>query len=249
MNASHEWIPSQREAIPHKNEVHVWRISVPKFREIIPQLQPVLNEEERTRADRFHFDKDQESYIIAHSVLRLLLGGYAQLPSEEIEFTVNNYGKPQIVDNSLQFNLSHSGDFVLIAIANSLILGVDVEKIHTRRAKIVLAKRFFSPLEFDHLMQLASGDFVQGFFNTWTRKEAYIKAIGAGLSIPLDSFTVSLKTDSPVELIEDSVNTNAPGEWTLKHIKVNDDYAAALAVKCKEVELKLFDWLGPINLD
>lgn len=249
MNPLQAWSPSYEEKISNNNEVHIWRIFVPKYRKIIPQLRPVLNDEERAREEKFHFDKDRESYILAHSVLRLLLSGYTQLLPGEIEITESDYGKPQVVDNSIQFNLSHSGNLVMIAFGTNMLLGIDVEKIDSKRAKIDLAKRFFSPLEFGQLIQLDKGDFVQGFFNAWTRKEAYIKARGAGLSIPLDSFSVSLKPDDPAELIEDKEHFNAPDEWTFKHIKVHDDYTAALAIECKEVEQKFFDWVAPPNLD
>lgn len=241
----HAWTATQKEAAPHKKEVHIWRIFAPKYRSIIPQLQSVLNEEERARAEKFHFDQERELYKVAHSALRLILCDYAQLPPKELAFTLNDYGKPELAESPLQFNLSHSGDLVLIAFAAETSLGIDVEKIDEKRAKMDLARRFFSSGEIVQLGQLQNGNFIEGFFNTWTRKEAYIKARGAGLSVPLDSFTVSLMPGEPAELIEDKVHCKAPEEWTLRHITAHDGYAAALAVEGKDVELKLFDWLAP----
>ena len=163
MNPVHEWKSSQKEAYPRKNETHVWRIFVHKYRETIPQLRSVLHAEEHARANKFHYKKDRDSYIIAHSTLRFLLGGYTQTQPVDLKIEANDYGKPQIAESPLQFNLSHSGDLALIAFADQTPLGIDIEKIDPKRAKQDLAKRFFSPIEINQLDQLEKGILFRAF--------------------------------------------------------------------------------------
>ena len=240
-----KWLPSKQEETIQADQIHVWRVAFPKMLSSSSKLYELLDSDEKAKADRFHFTEDSNKFIISHAVTRLILSGYAHEPSAELRFAVNEFGKPALLDSQLHFNLSHSGNFALIAVTPITSVGVDIEKVVAARAKLDLATRFFSNTEVIHLKTLEEEHFVQGFFNAWTRKEAYIKALGVGLSIPLDSFSVSVKPGEETKLLQDKNEERTPEEWTLVDLHINENHAGALAIKAKHFELKLLDWSGP----
>src|SRR5262249_21177016 len=148
----------------------------------IAALEQTLSADEEQRMRRFRFDDDSKRYLVGRGSLRLLLGRYLDLPAHELRFHYTRFGKPHlaadVVQRSLQFNVSHSGELLLIAIAAGRSLGVDVEQIRADIAVGAIASHFFSTNEQAALGKLATALQVDGFFNCWTRKEAYIKAKG-----------------------------------------------------------------------
>src|SRR5262249_12645966 len=151
-------------------------------------------EEQRMR--RFRFDEDRRRYLLGRGLLRLLLGHYLELTPDLLRFDYTPFGRPHLAaglaPQLLEFNVSHSGELILIAVAAGRSLGIDVEQIRADVEVKAIAARFFSPSEQEALGRLAEGQQVEAFFDCWTRKEAYIKAKGDGLSLPLDQFDVSL---------------------------------------------------------
>ena len=221
-------------------DVHVWKLPLDLLREKVSRLKDILSEEEKGRAERFHFTTDHNRYVIVRGTLRILLGKYLHINPADIAFIYNQYGKPLLRDWPLQFNVSHSADLGLIAFDPALPLGVDVEWKRPDFASAKIAERFFSAGEVEELQKLPEDQIHQGFFNGWTRKEAYIKALGEGLHIPLSQFRVSLDTDS-AELLATGHDPRQMKRWKLYAIAVPQDYAAALMVNISRNKIFLFE--------
>jgi 4'-phosphopantetheinyl transferase len=213
------WHPAPAYLTLSPAEVHVWRASLHTSPSRLADLHAVLAEDERQRAARFHAERDRQSYIVARGVLRTLLGRYVQLPPQELRFSYNSYGKPALegpADRApLYFNLSHSHQLVLYAVAYGRDLGIDVEYVRPDFARDQIAEQFFSPRENVELRTLPQAQHTIGFFNCWTRKEAYIKARGLGLSLPLDQFDVSLTPGAPAVLWQTRDIPAEAARWSL----------------------------------
>ncbi len=229
-----------------EDEVHVWGINLAYSAGNLDPHAYHLSAEERERASRFHFDWDRKRFILSHGSLRAILGHYLDLPPEAIVFGLGEHGKPNLdpVPNNAgtRFNLSHSGDLVLIAVARQSEVGVDVEKIRPEIELERLAKRFFSADEAEGLMALESGLRLQAFFRCWTRKEAYIKAHGKGLSIPLNQFRVSLEPDVLPALLANWEDPQETYRWSIHDIDLGEEYLGALAVEGKQKQIRYWNY-------
>ena len=189
-----------------------------------------LSDDERNRSARFGFERDRRRFVVAHGALRDLLGRSLGTDPAQIRFVCNAFGKPELHPDfggrgGLQFNLSHSADLALIAIAQDSDVGVDVECIEERGQSdyAVVARSFFSAPEVDALSRVPTHLYDQAFFGCWTMKEAYVKARGKGLSIPLTSFSVPITPDpAPVPV--------RWGSWSLVSFQPASGYIGALAV-------------------
>lgn len=216
------------------DEVHVWQVALEQDAPVIAQLRTLLHEDEAQRAARFHFAADQRRYIVGRGVLRLLLGKYLAIKPEQLRFTYNAYGKPELATTAhalpLHFNLSHSGEIALYAIAAQRVLGIDIERIRPELDWRALATHVFSPYEQATLTQLAPPEQLPAFFRCWTRKEAFIKARGMGLSLALEQFDVTLRPDEPPHLLATRDDPQEAGRWTLCDLPCPTSYAAALVV-------------------
>jgi 4'-phosphopantetheinyl transferase len=189
----------------------------------------VLSPEERLRVERFRVADHRRRYTIAHGALRAILAGYGKGDPLALEFGTGPRGKPFLAQQpELCFNLSHSGQLALIAVG-ARELGIDLEKMRHLESQRDIARRHFAPGEFAALEALPDADQRAAFYRCWTRKEAYIKAVGAGLSMPLDVFEVSLGDDASFVAFRDGVED--PATWLLADVSPGPDYAAALAVK------------------
>lgn len=227
-----------------ENEVHVWRSSLDIAPSGLSKLRQILAPDERERADRFRFEIDRRRSVVGRGYLRSLLGRILGSPPDKLEFEYDEFGKPCLSAKhpALQFNLSHSGNLVLIAIAWGRAVGVDVERIRTDLELDEIAARFFSANECKLLASLVGPARYLAFFTCWTRKEAYLKARGIGLSSPLDQFDVSFLPHEEPRLL---VTRNDPAEakrWRLAALDPSSDYAAALAVAGDQWMLKCWDW-------
>ena len=228
------------------NEVHVWKASLEVSHNVFNHFKNVLSANERDRAMKFHFEKDRRHWIVAHGILRLLLGRYLDVEATELQFVTNNYGKPSLVqpphEARLHFNLSHSGEIALYAFAYDRQLGIDVEYMPGLRDYEEVATHYFSSYECAVLRALPASSREEAFYRCWTRKEAYIKARGMGLSQPLDKFDVSLTPSEPAALLADRHDPEAPGRWSLDTLAPEDRYAAALAVEGSGWQLSCWEW-------
>ena len=235
-----------------RDEVHVWRTTLDWAPASLAGLKQVLSPDERARVDRFFFEKDQRSHLVSRGWLRVLLSRYLDVPADQLAFDYGTYGKPRLAGHTtlsshqapLQFNVSHSGELVLIAVTADSALGVDVERIRPDTEAVELAERYFSIHERAALAGLPPAQQHGAFFNGWSRKEAFIKACGMGLSMPLDSFDVSLVPDEPAQLIATRPDADEAGRWTMRAFDVAEGYKAALVAEGSGWELKLWDWLA-----
>lgn len=233
MSKSTRWSQSPASLSLHSGEVHVWRVDLEQPNDVVQQFRATLENDETARADRFHFEKDRRAFTVSRGFLRHVIGRYVETKPEAVRFSYGPYGKPALdgehKNSSLRFNMSHSRAVGLVAVTEARELGVDVEYIRADFASEEIARRFFSPHEVEAFNALAQEHQVAAFFRCWTRKEAYIKAIGRGLSQPLDGFDVTLAPDLPPALLRAAEDDTS--RWSLLDIDVEKDYAAALVVE------------------
>ncbi len=215
-------------------DVHVWRASLIQSEEKVALCSTLFSPDEQQRANRFIFDRDRQRFITARGVLRVLLGRYLALSPETLQFSYSEHGKPQLSipeNGDVRFNVSHSHELALYAFTRSRAIGVDVEYINEDRSTQAIAERFFSEREVEMFRSVPDDQRVEAFFNCWSRKEAYIKGRGQGLSFSLRRFDVSLIPGCPAELLDCREPGNgSPQKWSLKEINAGPGYAAALAV-------------------
>jgi 4'-phosphopantetheinyl transferase len=197
------------------DELHVWRASLDAETEVSEMLHRVLAADERERARRFRFERDRSRYVAGRGLLRVLLGRYVGCNPGDIRFTYGQHGKPRLDRNGPWFNVSHSGPLALFAFSSSVEVGVDVELDDADFSRDLIAERFFSPAEVKVLRSLPDSLQPRAFLSGWTRKEAFIKARGDGLSLPLDSFDVTLAPGQPVAILRTAGSGDEPTEWSL----------------------------------
>lgn len=216
-----------------KEEVHVWAASLNLNKDQLTELWTLLSADEKQRALRFKFDKHRNRFIAARGILRKILSEYFQIPAEQLIFSYASHGKPYIsnANTRLFFNMSDSENLAVYAVAKEHEVGIDVEFMPHDFDSLGIAKRFFSAYENQMLEQLPEAQKKVGFFNCWTRKEAFIKAIGEGLSYPLDQFDVSLTPDEPAAILRINHDAMAAKQWSLYALHPAPDYAAALAIE------------------
>lgn len=245
-NSNHSWNIPPDHVLLVENEVHVWRASLEAPLSTVYGLQSILSEEEVRRAMQFRFEKDRRHWIVAHGILRRLLGQYLYIDPHEVRFMTNAYGKPFTVypphGSRLQFNLSHSADLALFAVAYDRHVGVDIEYMRADVDCEALAQYHFSANECAALSTLPAAARQEAFFHCWSRKEAYIKARGEGLSIPLGEFDVSLAPGEPAALLESRENPQATAQWSLRALAPGGRYAGAVAVEGTGWHLSCWQW-------
>jgi 4'-phosphopantetheinyl transferase len=217
-------------------DVHLWVARLEASENNFARAFSWLSPDELKRAERFRFERHYRAFVLGRAVLRALVASYLRIAPTEASFTYGPKGKPALLDAPcpLSFNVSNSGDLAAYAFTLDCELGVDVE--YRRRLVEIegIARRFFAPDEVAELMGLSEGDRPEGFFNCWTRKEAYIKAVGEGLSVPLDSFQVTLQPGIAARMVALDGSTSAAERWTLRAFTPAPDYAGAIAYQDRE---------------
>jgi 4'-phosphopantetheinyl transferase len=241
-----EWsAPPQRLSLDN-NAVHVWRAHLDQSPSMVGRFQHSLSVDEQMRADRFCFRQDRERFIVARGLLRTVLGRYSDRAPEDLTFTYNHYGKPFIVSKAgaeaIRFNVSHSHGTALYAITRDREIGVDLELIRDGLEVEQIASSFFSRREVSILGALPAELRRRALFLCWTRKEAYIKARGEGLSLPLDQFEVSLIPGEPAALMSTQPDSGEAFRWTLQDLSFASGYAAAFAVEGRAFSLRYWLW-------
>jgi 4'-phosphopantetheinyl transferase len=245
-NADQPWRIPPADLRLVENEVHVWRTLLEIPISEVERLQEVLVDEEIERARKFYFEKDRRHWIVAHAALRILLGRYLNINPRSLRSTSNDYGKPSIAyppaGTRLHFNLSHSGGLALYAFTSDRHIGVDVEYMRPGIEYRELATSHFSARECAALRALPADVQEEAFFLCWSRKEAYIKARGKGLSLSLDQFDVSLAPNQPAALLGSREEPHATEHWSLHALAPGTRYAGALAVEGFDWELCCWQW-------
>jgi 4'-phosphopantetheinyl transferase len=226
--------------LPEK-EVHLWRVDLAAVAQGEQRWEQILSADERARAARFHFSKDRQYFTATRALLRTILGSYIGSDPKHLVFRYLENEKPALDSPSgapVEFNVSHSGDVALLAFARGRALGIDVEHLRENFDHAAIARRFFSEQEQHQLEALAPTERYHGFFRCWTRKEAYIKALGKGLSLPLDQFDVSLKLGDTNALLSTRPDSAEAARWSLQEVPAGNDYVAALCVRGRGWRLK-----------
>ncbi len=216
------------------DDVHVWRVALEVHEDVVRQFEHSLAADEQLRADRFEFAQDRRRFLVRRGVLRAVLGWYLTTRPERLRFECSRYGKPSLAGQTsvrpIQFNLAHSADLAVIAVTRGREVGVDVERLDTQFDSLEIAERFFSPREAAALRGCSPSAQTRAFFHCWTRKEAYLKARGLGVTWPLDRFEVSVSPghaallsvcDDPAEL----------SRWSVLDLNPVPGYVGALVVE------------------
>lgn len=240
------WPSAPTDLTLASHDVHVWRIPLGLTSSQVETLRQTLAPDELSRANRFRFEKDRRRYIAARGALRRILSRYLDVDPAQLGFSYTDYGKPALIPPSqlqtLNFNLSHSHQLALIAITDQRQVGIDIEHVRPVPDLGHLAQRFFSAQENAALEALPEEEKLRGFFNCWTRKEAYIKARGQGLSAPLGQFDVSLTPREPARLLNVRGDPQEATRWSLLDLTPAPGYVAALAVEGQVGRLSRWEW-------
>jgi 4'-phosphopantetheinyl transferase len=212
-------------------EVHLWVLQLEAGENNFERARSWLFPDETARAERFRFERHRRAYILGRAALRALLGSYLGIAPADVRFLYGPQGKPALADrtSSLRFNASNSGQLAACAFTRGCEIGVDVEQHRAVRDLEHIAHRFFSGEEAAEVTQLPDTEKDTGFFNCWTRKEAYIKAMGGGLSIPLDSFRVTLRPGVTARMVTLGGSADAARGWTMHAFTPAPDYTGAIA--------------------
>jgi len=238
------WLPPPESFALDDDEVHVWCVPLEIPASNAQYLQQTLPVEEMERAQRFVFEEDRSGFIVARGLLRVIIARYLALDPRRLRFCYNSYGKPGLLreseQDSLFFNMSHAKGLALYALSRNREVGIDIERIRADRTGEEIAKTVFSPRELEVFRKIPAEMKRRAFLNCWTRKEAYVKATGRGLSIPLDQLEVALAPGEPAALLRTPWDPEETNRWQLRDLAPADGFAAALAVEGQGWRLKCF---------
>jgi 4'-phosphopantetheinyl transferase len=228
----------------HGCVVDIWRADLKVHPLELNRLQKSLSPDELDRAARSHFARDRRRFIVARAILRDILARYLDEPPAELQFSYSVHGKPSLGPNwnfaGLRFNISHASSVALYAISCNREVGIDIEQIEPKWAVWEIAEKFFTSNETTALRSLPANLLLEGFFNCWTRKEAYVKARGTGLQTALDSFEVSLAPAEQATFISEGESG-----WSLKALPIDRGYVAAIAVEGHDWRPRFLKWQIP----
>jgi len=231
-------------------EVDVWLISCEPSKKVHPSAE-LLSPEERERADRFHRELDGNRFRVTHTVMRMILAQYLNVGPQELSFSAEMGVKPELASEfrstGIHFNLSHSSGLALLAVSRGARVGVDLERLNPEFPIEEVAERFFSPAEVSVLKALPSDERLEAFFSCWTRKEAYIKAVGGGFSIPLDGFEVAFGSARAAALVAVRDDPAEVSRWRMYDLPMPKGYKAALVVEGRAHRLSQFCWTPPAH--
>ena len=232
-------------------EVHVWRTSLNVSDEVVRSLESLLSEDEQLRASRFAFERIRRRFVVRRGQLRSVLARYLNQNPRELRFEYGLQDKPRLVAEpaweTLSFNTTHSYDMALFAVAHRREVGIDLEKIRDDFEPAEIANRHFAASEAAALEAAPLESRLPLFFDFWTCKEAWIKAMGGGLSIPLNQFEIRLEPGkSPARVVSLGLPIVGP-QWFVHRLRIAPGYAAALAVAGCDVGILLRDWAPPAS--
>lgn len=240
---SDESIPWEKRAVPPElgdNDAHVWFFPLIVPLEKSRGWHAILSAEETDRAQRFAFPYLRERYVAAHVVMRQLLGGYLNADPAGLHFEITERGKPSLPGNSVHFNLSHTQDAGLFAVTPMGEIGVDIERLDRKIDRHGIAGRFFSKAEAAELAALTEENQAEGFCNLWTRKEAWLKATGVGISDGLNKVEFNCRPGYAARLLRIDGDSNAAREWLIDSFRPPGDHVGAIAVRAFSAHVRYF---------
>ena len=242
-----DWQPAPQKLILSSSEVHLWRLSLPQPHTRLAALEALLSPDEIARADRFAFPQMRANFISVRGMLRQLLGIYTHTSPATLSLAYAEHGKPHLPNSEVRFNISHTHELALLAFARGLEVGVDVEHIRPVPDTEAIVRQFFSPYEVEAFIKVSASLQMHAFFNCWTRKEAFIKALGKGLSIPLHTFDVTITPGEPALLLAFRGAPEILARWKILAIDLGPNYVSSVVAEGRRWKIRLFD-LGDANL-
>ena len=239
------WANAVPNGIISSNKVHIWRYYPEETNSQMETLQDTLSADELARSEKFHFEKDRKKFILTRGILRKLLGCYLNKNPQQIRFDYTSFGKPFLAidseNSNISFNLTHSGEIVLYAISCNQELGIDVEQVRDHTDVMAIAKRFFSQREIGQMEKANEKNRTQLFFRYWTRKEAFVKALGKGVSFPMERLDVSL-INKFLPIIKLPAENNETAYLNVKDLFPGDGYVAAIATEVNDPEISCWHY-------
>jgi 4'-phosphopantetheinyl transferase len=242
----HDWPTAPIRLRPGANEVHVWAAALDRPADEVAVLSCYLSDAERERAARFRHVPSRDEFIIARALVRVLLGECLGIAPQQVCFSQTSRGKPRLAGPDpapICFNVSHSHGMALFALTARCEVGVDLERVRPFSDEMGLADRFFTPCEAAALRALDAAGRLETFFRLWTRKEAYLKAHGLGLSFGLERVEVSHAADDPAHIVHIDGDRQAAACWSLRTLAPAPGYVGALALQAHDY--RLFCWRWP----
>jgi 4'-phosphopantetheinyl transferase len=227
------WPTGPRAPVLAADEIHVWAVALAVAPEQLAEQFELLDDEERQRANRYAHVPSRHQFIVSRAMLRTLLGRYLALPPQEVRFVSGPQGKPVLDSRKVHFNVSHTQGLALIAFARLGEIGIDVEQSRHCPTYLDMAERFFSPGEAAALRSLPAEHSAEAFFHVWTRKEAFLKALGLGLAHGLERFEVAVPPEQPARVLHVDGDLAAGARWSLTELAPAQGYVGALAVEAR----------------
>jgi 4'-phosphopantetheinyl transferase len=241
-NEPSSWLPHAEPPPLKDREVHLWLVQPDAISERLPDFSSILSRDEQERAARFHKRIDAKRYASTRASLRCLLGNYLRLDPQLLRFAYDSYGKPRLSEEAhsvpLRFSVSHSSALALFGVVLHRNIGVDIEYMRSDVEVTDLAERFFSRREAGIIGRLSGELRLEAFFRCWTRKEAYLKALGQGLSYGLDRVEVTLTPDEPAVILRAADDLDVSKRWTLQDLAPAPGYFGAAAVEGTNLTFK-----------
>ncbi|MBN1489669.1 MAG: 4'-phosphopantetheinyl transferase superfamily protein [Phycisphaerae bacterium] len=219
------------------DEVHVWYAFPERVAGLtsVEHLRAILSDEETARQRRFVFEKDRDLFLVARVLVRVVLSRYAGVAAAAWNFTEDAHGKPEIAGPAegigLRFNLSHTGGMATCAVTRNHDVGVDVENVNRRVSMTELARRYFAAREAEAIERLSGAAQRERFFAYWTLKEAYVKARGLGLSIPLDGFAFEFDSRDNARIVFMDAVTDSAADWQFARFQPSRPHRIAVAIR------------------
>jgi 4'-phosphopantetheinyl transferase len=242
------WKTPSLKTLLLRNDIHIWQAALDLPIADIQMFKETLSVDEMKRAKRFHFDRDRNRFIVRRGILRAILGRYLNVDPSKVQFCYGKNGKPMLyetVENeTVCFNLSHSEGLALYAFNQDHELGVDIEHVRDILGMEQIARRFFSVKENAIFCSLPTGMRKEAFYNCWTRKEAFIKAIGKGLTFALNTFDVTFAPGEPAKLLDIVDNLEEAAHWSIHTLALTNGFIGAIAVKKHSCSLSYWKWLN-----
>ncbi len=241
------WSPPPADLVLSSDQVHVFCACLDQPASRLQELAQTLSESEQVRAERFYFEQDRKRFTIGRGLLRTILGCYLDIEPSQVQFCYGSKGKPALAPScgrgAIRFNLSHSQGLALYAVTSEREIGVDIEHVRPLPEAEQIVKRFFSARENAVFCTLPPNQKQEAFFNCWTRKEAYLKAIGDGLARPLDQIEVTLAPGEVARLLSIADEPHTAESWSLQQLTPASSYVAALVVEGSGWHLGCWQWM------
>ncbi len=233
---------------PHlvPQDVHVWFCDLSRHQSERDGLAALLSTDEQSRAARFAFERDRHRFTLSHGLLRIILSRYVSEEPGHIQFKMGPHGKPAVDSRAgagqpIEFSLSHSGEYAVVAVATGRAVGVDIEVCRSDVDSVQLAQRFFAPGESRHIAQAQGEDRPRMFYRFWTAKEAYLKGRGVGLSLGLERFELLFDEGQVVARVRSTGSGTLEKDWSVHSLRLADHIAGALAVEGEVARISILD--------